>query len=276
MQIMIDTANDTPKVIAHYMTYLAAAALALDDLSTATINETGPVAFPDLKPDFAPEDNVPADAFEFGKKAEFNGDNHHVPAAPLPPNLPPVANIAPGTNWPSNVVALAPMPPPTVPAAPSPDVDSAGVTYDSTLHSSTRALTIDGKWRARRKVEKAAAPLPPNLPPPLPVPAVTPPVELVAEVALTPLMPTLLPYQAPAALPPNVAPVEVAPIPPPPFVIDFPTFISRVTAGSNAGTVTQVAIDAALKAHGVANLWSLNTSPDKLGPVASALGLNNA
>lgn len=167
---------------------------------------------------------------------------------------------APSRGMDTPVPATQAPPPPdtnTAPPALNAEVDSEGAVWSAKLHSSTKSKTIDGKWKARKP--RDATPVPP----PVVVPAATNAVSI-------PPPPTVM-------VPSSEDPGDTGePIPLPPGAlagIDFPTFITRITAGMNDGSITQVTISEIQKANGLVSLFSLaDTESAKLPAVAAAFG----
>jgi hypothetical protein len=54
--------------------------------------------------------------------------------------------------------------------------------------------------------------------------------------------------------------------------MDFPTFITKITAGMNAATITQARITEVMAQFKLDSLFSLNTKPELVGDVAKAFG----
>ena len=176
---------------------------------------------------------------------------------PLPPPPPPVS----GT-----VLAVAPV---SIPAPPGPqpgaDRDIDGVAWDRNLHTSTKAKTIDGRWKPRK----------PRSPTPPAAPAPAAPLGPMGGVSIPPPPPVLPPsggdddIDVEPDAPDQPAGVPAAPAPP---AIDFPTFISKLTAASTAGTITQKRIDEVMAQFGLASLFSLSAQPQTVVDVARAFG----
>ncbi len=174
------------------------------------------------------------------------------------------------------VAAFAP-PPQTAPAAPRVDFgqpgerDSEGLPWDGRIHSSSKALLADGKWRQRRNTDPAV------------VAAVT--AELRAALA-APSAPVPAAPPAPAAppvppAPPSTVPaysgvtpaldVTITPPAPPvePAAMTFPQFMHAITAARLApGIVLE-----ACKAVGMPSIPALAQRTDLIPAVATALGV---
>jgi hypothetical protein len=263
MQYMIDTATDSPQLIYQFGKFLT------------DFYATTPVAprCANPEPDFKPSESLPADKFETNAAPMIPPP----PGFPLPPSIPAVP-VAAVTAIPAATVhvlstaTIAPMipPPPGVPVA-GPEVDSKGVQWAAALHTSTKTKTIDGQWKARKARNSV-------------VPADTMGKTSIQGVPVPPGTES-------AAIAAYVA--GPVPIPPPPMMappvteddpevevendtvatVDFPTFISNITAGMNAGTVTQKQIDEIQTAHGLQNLFSLSAAtPELLSQVSAAFG----
>lgn len=130
--------------------------------------------------------------------------------------------------------------------------DSTGALWDPELHASSKALTKDGKWRARRNSGEA--------PPPPPVTAVPPP----------PPPPT-------AAVAPPPPPPAVAPPPPPPPpsapAITFAQMMTKLTPGFGDGSLTMLDVNQALGRIGLPNLPALSQAPHLIPDLLRELGL---
>lgn len=248
MQLMIDTADETPESLYRISTFLRSfsespvAPRATNPEAGTTIN--GPAAPVELKPDV---DFVVTTTYKAG-----------APLVVVP--MPPPETVSP------------PMIPPPPGPAPGPDFDTAGVQWSAALHTSTKTKTIDGQWKPRTK-RGAAVPADTTagktsiqgvlVPPPL-VPAA------IAEYAgpQTPMIPPP-PMRPPVSANEDDADIEDDS----PVAVDFPTFISNITSGMNAGTVTQKQIDEIQTAHGLQNLFSLSSAtPEVLAQVSAAFG----
>lgn len=172
----------------------------------------------------------------------------------------------------------------TIPAAPTLDVDADGVAYDAAIHSSTRSKTIDGRWKARRNRTGAAPPppvptattdappppVPGTPPPPPPVPTVAP--ELVVVAAIPP-PPDVPPVTLPGTDADDTDVPPIVPAGPPPRVMDFPTFITKITTGMQPGNgLTQARIDEVLKSLKIESLFSLNGKQALIDAASAAFG----
>lgn len=168
-----------------------------------------------------------------------------------------------------------PIPPPPGPA-PSQILDSAGVPWSSALHTSTKAKTIDGRWKARKS--RGGSPVVPagtQAMTPLPAPAPVP----------VPPIPVTLPLPIPP--PPNVPPVSLPSVDTDPDVtvepdavpegatpgIDFPTFITKIGEGMADQSITQSRIAEVLAKFKLGGLFDLNTRPDLVAEVAAEFGI---
>lgn len=237
MQITIDTVLDTPKALRILAQFLDDYAAAHSTPGEPAVNESPPEHGLSMSAsDFAPIPSVPVPV---------------APVIPLPVDLVPI------------------VPPPPGPAG-APEFDSAGVAYDPNKHSSTRGKTIDGKWKLRRNRSGS-------------VPAVTNGTLAIQGVPVptgqeTVAIATYVAGRVPVPLPPPVPASIVAdddaeleadePAPP----MDFPTFITRITAGMNAGTITQLQIAETLAHFRLDSLFSLNMKPELISDAAKAFG----
>lgn len=253
MQIMLDTAVDSPAVIYKFAVMLAA------------MFETTPAVGGDASINSDATDKEPIILHDIPAATGAGLDKvAAIPAAPERPALHLVPTFTPAP----------PAPPGPVPV----EVDGHGTVYDPAVHSSSKKLTIDGRWKARRNVggkdEAPAAPLVTagTTPPPPPPP---PPAPLGAGVPV----PLSTPLPPPAPVPP--APLTPPPPPPddeddstPPDVsgMDFPSFITHVTTGMSNGSLTQKRIDEVLTAHKIESLFALNSRADLIGSVSAAFG----
>jgi hypothetical protein len=209
-------------------------------------------------------------------------------APPLPPPPPPPAiPAAPGA---AAIVIPAATDPASFTAADA-LIDSAGVKWDAKFHTSTKTKDIDGRWKTRKSREapvplaRAAVPsvtksAPP--PPPPQMPAGAPPVGTTYQQAPPPPPPpppTVMPQQSDdtdidvesdSASPgePERVSAGTAPV-----AIDFAGFISRLTAGMNDGSITQIRVAEVQKQLGLVSLFSLgDTEVAKLQDAISAFG----
>jgi hypothetical protein len=142
--------------------------------------------------------------------------------------------------------------------------DSTGTLWDPDLHASSKALTRDGKWRARRNSGEAPPPPPAVAPPP--PPAVAPP----------PPPPAVAPPPPPPPPPPTVAPPPPTVAPPPPTVapaITFAQMMTKLTPGFSDGSLTMLDVNQALGRISVPNLPALNQSPHLIPDLLRELGL---
>ena len=121
---------------------------------------------------------------------------------------------------------------------PEPERDSTGAVWDPELHASSKGLTKDGKWRARRGSGEAP-------PPPPPV----------------------------AVAPPPPPPVAVAPPPPPPPAVTFAQCMTKITPGLGDGSLDMATITKALNSVGLPNLPALNKEPHLIPDFLQRLGL---
>jgi hypothetical protein len=269
MQIMVDTATDSPKqlrLLAQFLDDYAAAHSAPVESPINESNDKAPIVL-HAEPDFKPEESLPADAFERDEKS---------PPPLIPP--PPTVFIAPAPLSADVLPFIPPAPGPQ----PAPELDSAGVAYDANLHSSTKSKTIDGKWKARRN--RGGSQVPADTTSRLSIQGVKVPPGTEAEAIAA-----YVAGKAPLIPPPTGAPL----IPPPPAAIvpqpdddaeleadevpaapamDFPTFITKITAGMNAATITQARITEVMAQFKLDSLFSLNTKPELVGDVAKAFG----
>ena len=221
-------------------------------------------------------------------------------------NPPPVAGTVtppPGASLPG-----AAFPAPTA----SLGLDSEGLPWDASIHSSKQTKIGNGTWKIKRGVDDAtiatrkaqlraavgappvataaptapAAPVAPITPPP-PVATIVPPPPTTAPAA--PAAPAAeLPPNSFAAPIPGVTPVTAAVTPPPPVAtttaapaapaapagpVTFPEFVARLTAANMAGKITQDQIQAAVRAVGVALLPDMAHRPDLIPAVLASLAL---
>jgi hypothetical protein len=250
-QIMIDTNTDSPAHI-----------LAIAQMLVAQF-ETVPVPAQEANPPTIEQREAgqvkDADLIAAIVKTTAHIDLTPVPSPPAPP------------------AALGPIP---LPPGVAVERDSAGVPYDATVHSSTRSKTIDGKWKARRNRTSAAAPAAPETVAPPAVPIPPPPVS-----ALPPLPPPVTAAPLPPNAPPGFLPADdededdtggAAGLPSGPnagAVMDFPTFITLLTARMSTGAIPQDKINEVMRTFGLDSLFALNSKPEKVADVARAFGL---
>jgi hypothetical protein len=247
---------------------------------------------------------APPPAEPFG--AHGFGGHGKPPAPPVEPMALPAEAMEP------------PAPPPVDPLNPdglvfypkaiAAERDADGLPWDGRIHSSSKALLVDGKWRQRRNTDPAvvaavtaelraalgapAAPvstvtlesLTPQ-PSPMELSAVrlSPPVSTVpAYSGVTPALDAAIaPTEAflrrdipvpPVELPPLPA-LAVVPPPPPPAdaTMTFPEFMRAITSARiPPGTVLD-----ACKAVGMPSIPALNQRPDLIPTVAAALGVSS-
>lgn len=168
--------------------------------------------------------------------------------APAPPDMFGVPPATPGLLA-RDLLGVPPAP--RVDPGPPGDRDSEGLPWDGRIHSSSKALLADGKWRQRRNTDPAV------------VAAVT--AELRAALA-APSAPV------PAAPPAPPAPPPAAVVPPPPEApasMTFPQFMHAITAARLApGVVLE-----ACKAVGMPSIPALAQRTDLIPAVATALGV---
>jgi hypothetical protein len=201
------------------------------------------------------------------------------PAAPLPP-VEPMAVPVEEKYIPvaADTVSPAPAePPPRVTGEYgicTPPVDADGLPWDGRIHSSSKALLVDGKWRQRRNTDPAV------------VAAVT--AELRAALGAPAVVPQPPPVTVAPFVPENIPlPVPLAVVPPPPMAVfdapscpstdpalnapmTFPEFMKAITAARiPPGTVLD-----ACKAVGMPSIPALNQRPDLIPTVAAALGVS--
>ncbi len=173
-----------------------------------------------------PQNNAPADEIESSPEKAFT---------PLPAE---VADTQPG---PQLVAQTAPG-----------SLDKAGLPWDERIHSSSKALTVDGLWRKKRGVDDAAV--------------------ATVEAQLKQLM--SLPTPAPLEVIPAVSiAAEVPPPPPPaPVVTDsrqaFVNLVGRVSAAVPQNKITLEEVQKACNDAGVPSLPLLANRPDLIPQVA--------
>jgi hypothetical protein len=294
MQVMLDTSNyedRDPAMLRALSTFLTAVAALYEpskDEPAIPVNDVVVIRSKvEAAKFFGPEESLPADAFERGEKSP-------------PPMIPPppavfIATAVPAadatvipaatalvsstaTNAPLSANVLPFIPPPPGPPAAA-EFDKHGVAYDANLHSSTRSQTIDGRWKARRNRGGSQVPAGTTSPPLMPPPQHTlkiqgvpvPPGQEAAAIAA---------YAGPQTIPPPPAAIvpqsdddaELEADDTAPAAMDFPTFITKITAGMNAGTVTQARITEVMAQFKLDSLFSLNTKAELVGDVAAAFG----
>ncbi len=163
--------------------------------------------------------------------------------------------------------AVPPPPAPRVDPGPPGDRDSEGLPWDGRIHSSSKALLADGKWRQRRNTDPAvvaavtaelrAALAAPSAPVPAAPPA--PPSTVPAYSGVTPALD--------ATITPPVPPAP--PVEPAPATMTFPQFMHAITAARLApGIVLE-----ACKAVGMPSIPALAQRTDLIPAVATALGV---
>lgn len=234
------------------------------------------------------------------------------PSVPLEPTiaptnvLPVTTIVAGGATLPSATTATVTTVQTNAPSAPvngvtvlNADVDSAGLSWDERIHSSSKAKKGDGTWKIKRGLEAgvaqmvtaelmakklahtataplagtlqtgvalvAANPLVP-LPPTVPVP----PGATGMPVAPVPGQPANVPANIPT---PPQAPgaVPVAPVSP---VARFREMMSKISAGLGSKAITQENVKAAHEGVGLQQLQQAVLHPEKIPDIERALGLS--
>jgi hypothetical protein len=205
---------------------------------------------------------APPPAEPFG--AHGFGDHGKPPAPPVEPMAVP----SPEAVFVQPETPAEPPPYVPVPTPPGVERDADGLPWDGRIHSSSKALLVDGKWRQRRNTDPAV------------VAAVTAELRaaLGAPAAPTVTLESLTPQPSPMELsaarlsPPMPPPPALAIVPPPPPVetaMSFPEFMKAITAARiPPGTVLD-----ACKAVGMPSIPALNQRPDLIPTVAAALGV---
>lgn len=290
LQLLIDTNTDSPaemRAVARLLIEAAEAATApeesdREEASRTTISRVGALERTEkvaILKDDAPPPPPPPPSLEsaFANKA----------SVPLPPPPPPASDKVEPILDAHRIMTL-----PTSGGAAA-LVDSAGVRWDSKLHTSTKTKDIDGKWKAR-KPREAPVPLHPatvpagtSAPPPPP-----PPVRMDAAQAAEVRAAALAPPPPP---PPPTVLVPSAESDPDgddinvesddtggsglvsqgeaPVLIDFASFIARLTSGMNDGSVTQIRVAEVQKQLDIVSLFSLgDTEAAKLQDAVQAFG----
>jgi hypothetical protein len=190
------------------------------------------------------------------------------PAAPVPP-VEPMAVPVEEKYYPVAADTVSPAPAgftPPVMAVGGPLYDADGLPWDGRIHSSSKALLVDGKWRQRRNTDPAVvAAVTAELRAALGAPAAPAVVEAVPPPAIDAYLAGIM-----APVPPPPPPV-LAVVPPPSVdtTMTFPEFMKAITAARiPPGTVLD-----ACKAVGMPSIPALNQRPDLIPTVAAALGV---
>lgn len=185
-------------------------------------------------------------------------------ATPAVPGAGAIA-IPAATDHVSSTGAGVPLPPPP-PAAPGAEVDSTGVAWSAALHTSTKSKTIDGKWKPRKPRDGAPPPPPPAVPAATSAPAIPAPPPVPPPPSVMPPSASAdddIDVQSDTAGGTESVPTGATP------GIDFPTLITRLTAGE----VAQTRIKEVQEQFGLVSLFSLGAEQaSKLQDVARAFG----
>lgn len=270
MQILIDTNTDSPaemRAVARLLTEAADAATTPKPRRGAGAVEEATAGLSEAVARLAP----PAPAISL-EPAFANNAN-----VPPPPPPPPASDKGEPVL---DAYRVMPPMPPSIPALADALTDSAGVKWDSKLHTSTKTKDIDGKWKAR-KPREAPVPLhPPTVPagtsvappPPPPVPPSLP------QVPVPPPPPTVMVPSAEvdADIEQDDSSGSSVVQEGAPQGIDFPSFIVQITTGVNNGSLTQARIAEVQNQFGLVSLFSLNEGESaKLQDVAAAFGFTS-
>lgn len=185
--------------------------------------------------------DTPDAAAIFGAVAPF------VPATVDAAALPTAPVVQPASSLP---MPLAPQAPVVMPAAttsvaaptpPAVTVDKDGLPWDARIHSSSKALNADGRWRAKKGLNDDA---------------------MVATVQAE--LRALMTIPAAPVAPVVVAPLAINTVDP----TTLPEFMTRVTPLMMAGKLTMPQVDAVLQAFGVTGgVTSLMQRPDLIPQV---------
>lgn len=232
-----------------------------------------------------------ADVIEMLPKSGNAGDqliedlNKGQTQTPPAPPAPPISAAVP-------LPSATPTPPPAPPAAPTPgpgiagEVDADGLPWDGRIHSSSKKMTADGRWKVARNMDpetvkkvraelialrdaaKGGAPVAPAPVAPAPAP--------IASTVATPPAPPAPPAAPPAAPPfvnlmtgqPPAPPAAPAPAPAP--VADdpaeqakkFTAVLNHISSAINAKQITAPQVNEVLSKHGIPQLGLLSKRPD--------------
>lgn len=290
-QIMIDTATDTIDSLRRFATLLQdeadsreeATNRLLENVPAGTSDKLPPALIAQVKAIQAAEQQPIVDTAAIFRKQPAGLDGHgENPAAPLVV-MPPVLQTAPLAP----PMATAAVLPAMTPAAATTAVvlDSAGIPHDTRIHQDTRKMNKNNTWQNKRGLDKdLLAAVTAELKAAWGKPEVMPAAQ-AAEVPAAALAP--LPPAAPVAPPPPpVIPAMVAPTPPvadgvaplppvnPPIpgaVVGFRELMQKITTNTNAGTLNNEQVDAALGSVGIGarQLIALVSKPE-LVPAVSA------
>jgi hypothetical protein len=250
MQMLIDTATDDPAHIYAQAKML----LALFETVPASPKEAAPKAAEGLK-------IAPLDVPHGGSSRGID-----TPPPPPPPPPPPSASTAMGAaGSTANLTS----------GSASALIDSAGVKWDSKLHTSTKTKDMDGRWKPR-KPRDTTPPAPPSVPAGTNTPSPPPPPPVSMAAPPTPPPPSVLVPSSDDDPEVNVeSDTGGSSVVPPgtPQGIDFATFIVQITTALNAGEITQARINEVQNKFSIVSLFSLNEGESaKLQDVAKEFG----
>ena len=189
----------------------------------------------------------------FGPAANFKYQYQDKPLAdfddPEPPAVTPNNPVELGTLRDDNTPLVDPVPVPDAEkqdaAAPSSELDGAGMPWDARIHSGGKTKTAKGVWKLRRGLDQVFVD------------------QVKAELmgAMSPA-PVVVPDVTPAA---DVPPAADAPL-------DWAAVMSRVAASVNAGTYNNVAEAQYLAANSIEGMHLLIQRPDLYAGFLTAVG----
>ena len=242
MQIMLDTATDTPAELYKVGKYL------VDTYAvTPIVPQDAGTLEPEPAPRFAPVPPPPPPALSVaaGMSADVDpdieaDDDSNVTGLSVLVTLP----AAPAPIFPADALPAA------VPAPPGPagavEFDSLGYPWDSRIHASNRAKKINGTWKNKRGVDAnlivacEAQNKPGN---------VTPPPPLHTSFLVPPPPPLAAPSAVTGPVAPSTSPAESAPIAA--AAIDFRGLMQKIQSATAAGKLTTEQVNAAMLGVGL-------------------------
>lgn len=142
------------------------------------------------------------------------------------------------------------------------EVDSAGLPWDSRIHSESKAKVADGTWRKRRGADPAiVAQVENELRQLMSIPTVSAAQALLASPFIKSIV---IPTQA-------TAPIPAAPAPIPAQYTDYISMIGRASAAIQVGKITPADTNAIVNKHGVAALPLLANRLDLVPAIAAEI-----
>lgn len=251
MQLMIDTANETP------INLLRVAAFLSD------IAKDIPVPAGTTAANIPPPPPLTSVVIEAAAPAQL-------PAANIPPPPPPPPPAAAAVAPANSAAAAAPVV--------SSELDADGLPWDARIHANTKARNANNTWRTKRglpagMLETITAEL-----------RVMYPARTAGAVPPPPPAAVRAPDAGAVPPPPSVNAGGVPPPPPPPAAtatvlpsdgaqqgLTFPKLMEKITGAMNTGKLNKAQLDQVLTACGVGTIAVLAASADKFSTVETYL-----